>query len=74
MGELPRTAPELQRHPDSRVPLAQVFRGDHEDLVDHLIFASNEHKMRTQPMAGFGRELQPFFTPGEELAPLVPAK
>lgn len=46
-----------------------VFRGDHEDLLDHLVSACHEHKAN-KPMPGFGRELVPFFGPGEDVTPL----
>ncbi|GAX73801.1 hypothetical protein CEUSTIGMA_g1252.t1 [Chlamydomonas eustigma] len=44
----------------------EVFRGDNENLVDHLIFSCNEHKTR-KPLEGiFGRELKPYFDSGNE--------
>jgi len=44
----------------------EVFRGDNENLVDHLIFSCNEHKNR-KPLEGiYGRELKPYFDSGNE--------
>mmetsp|Transcript_36319 Transcript_36319/g.78319 ORF Transcript_36319/g.78319 Transcript_36319/m.78319 type:complete len:197 (+) Transcript_36319:176-766(+) len=49
-----------------------IFRGDNEELLDNLIYACHEHKAN-KPLEGFGRELEPFFKPGEELGPLPTA-
>lgn len=38
-----------------------LFRGDHEDLVDHLLFSCHRHKLKA-PGSGFGRPLVPYFS------------
>ncbi|KAG1656023.1 hypothetical protein FOA52_005651 [Chlamydomonas sp. UWO 241] len=40
---------------------SSMFRGDNEELLDHLIFACHEHKTKA-PLDGFGRVLQPYFS------------
>lgn len=62
--------PPCQRRIPACPAQTAIFRGDNEDLIDHLIFASHEHKLK-MPLKGFGRELVPFFAPGEDLAPLT---
>lgn len=48
---------------------SKVFRGDDDSLVDQLIAASQEHKISTAPLPGFGRELKPYFEEGEFVPP-----
>lgn len=45
-----------------------VFRGDNEELLDHLLVACHGHKMN-KPLESCGRDLVPFFAPGESLEP-----
>lgn len=45
-----------------------VFRGDNEELLDHLLLACHGHKMN-KPLESCGRDLVPFFAPGESLEP-----
>jgi hypothetical protein len=39
---------------------SSMFRGDNEELLDHLLFACHEHKSKPT-MEGFGRALTPYF-------------
>ena len=58
--------------PTTLLPLAPsqsaVFRGDNEELLDHLLVACHGHKMN-KPLESCGRDLVPFFAPGESLEP-----
>lgn len=47
----------------------KMFRGDGESLVDALVDACHQHKTLA-PLPGAGRNLTPFFAPGEPLGPL----
>jgi hypothetical protein len=52
----PVTRPACAPLPQS----SSMFRGDNEELLDHLLFACHEHKSKPM-MEGFGRALTPYF-------------
>ena len=76
---MPRIAPCFELVPvlTGRCPLlphiqaqSAIFRGDNDILVDHLVFASHQHKNATAVEGVFGRALTPYFAEGEDLRPI----